>query len=525
MHTNKKIIFYAVIATVCFSSLSGCILEDLILGTSFSLNSWEVGDDEGFPCISFNFSSSGTVTAKLFGPDENLRDSDLIFYGGNTSILYLAAYKESVAAGKYILKVYDKDDSKIFEKPFSFDGTELFLTSCDQKWWKGKSLIGLVFTIHNSGDTPAYPHTVEASIDSKTYTGPVLPNVILPGKSNIIDCFVYKENIPTDSEFAVSLKDSLGVTIGTGSFSIDMSENVPTKDFKWRYKWKNQQLSIPHPGFLYEHYSSVKRSYNEDYSLYVFDSYDNDYITLIANLLLDKIDGKNDIDIINFAASFIQNLNYKKDSDTNESFEYPRYPIETIDNDGGDCEDLAILAASILSEMEYNVALFRFSDHMAVGVSLNDDILGYEHYIDNYYFLETTTKNRKLGFIPTEYRDGENLTVYPISSRPLFTHEWKNGTITILKETYLGDLAKVTLFVENLGSATAEDFFVTAGFYTQDDLEINVETETISSLKPGMKKKITLLIDIPQNTETWFKTKVYMEGEIVDEKDSASSFP
>ncbi|MCK4347424.1 MAG: hypothetical protein KAW47_02295, partial [Thermoplasmatales archaeon] len=194
-------------------------MEDLVFGTSFSLNSWEVGDDEGFPCISFNFSSSGTVTAKLFGPDENLRDSDLIFYGRNTSILYLAPYRESVAAGKYILKVYDKDDSKIFEKSFSFDGPELFLTSCDQKWWKGKSLIGLAFTIRNSGDTPAYLYTVEASIDSKTYTGPVLPSVILPSNSNNIDCFVYKEDPPTDSEFAASLKDSLGTTIGTGSFS------------------------------------------------------------------------------------------------------------------------------------------------------------------------------------------------------------------------------------------------------------------------------------------------------------------
>ncbi|MCK4347425.1 MAG: hypothetical protein KAW47_02300, partial [Thermoplasmatales archaeon] len=264
---------------------------------------------------------------------------------------------------------------------------------------------------------------------------------------------------------------------------------------------------------------------NEDYGLYVFDSYDDEYINLIANQLLDEANGKNDVDIINFAASFIQNLDYKKDSDTNESFEYPRYPIETIGNNGGDCEDLAILAASILNEMEYNVALLRFSDHMAVGVSLNDDISGYEHYIDNYYFLETTAKNRKLGFIPTEYRDGENLTVYPISSRPLLTHKWENGTITILKETYLGDLVKATLFVENLGSATAKDFFVTAGFYTQSDLEINVETETIPSLKSGMKEKITILIDIPQNAETWFKTKVYLEGEIVDEKESASSFP
>jgi len=524
MHTDKKIIFYAIISTICFSSFSGCILDDLMLGTSFSLNSWKVSVDEGFSGISFNFFSSGTVSAKLFGPDNTLRDSDLIFYGGNNSVLYLAPYRESVVPGKYVLKIYDKDDNKIFEKSFCFDGAELSLLSCDQKWWKDKFLIGLTFNIYNSGDTPAYLHTAEINIDSKTYTALVLPCVVLPGKSSIIDCFIYKEDAPTDIEFIASLKDSLGITLASGSFSFYMDNNVPVKNFKWKYNWKNQQMEIPHPEFLYDYYDGIEGSYNEDYSLYVFDSYDDEYIDLLANQLLDEVNGMDDIDIINFAASFVQNLDYKKDSGTNVSFEYPRYPIETIGNNGGDCEDLAILAASILDRFSYVVALFRFENHMAVGVNLKDDLPNYERYVDNYYFLETTTRNRKFGFIPMEYKDGENLTVYPILSRPLLTHEWKNGTMTILKKTYLGNLAKVTLFVENLGCKTAEDFFVSAGFYTQNDLEINAETEHISYLESGMKKKITLLINIPQNVETWFKTKVHMEGKIVDEKESLFSF-
>ena len=71
----------------------------------------------------------------------------------------------------------------------------------------------------------------------------------------------------------------------------------------------------------------------------------------------------------------------------------------------------------------------------------------------------------------------------------------------------------------------AENILVTAGFYTQNNLEFNVETEIILSLKPGGKEELTLIADIPQDATTWFKTRVYLEDEIVNEKESASSFP
>jgi hypothetical protein len=237
-------------------------------------------------------------------------------------------------------------------------------------------------------------------------------------------------------------------------------------------------------------------------------------------------DIEDDVDKINFAASFVQNLEYKKDSETNGSFEYPRYPVETIFNGdgGGDCEDMAVLAAGILDRMGYDVALFRLTEHMAVGVGLDENISSYEHYTDNYYFLETTTSH-KLGFVPSEYKSKSNLTVYPISSRPLLIHKWKNNSITIFKETELGDFVKASLIVENLGSGIAENILVTAGFYTQNNLEFNVEAEIILSLKPGAKEKITLMVDIPQDATTWFKTRVCLEDEIVNEKESASSFP
>jgi len=530
MHLSKKIICCAVLTIVCLSSLSGCILEDLLFGTSFSLISWDVCDDEGFPGLSLVFSSTGTITIKLFGPTGNLLDSDLLFYGSNSTLLHLALYSGTVTSGQYMLRTYDKNNNEIFEKTFSFNGPELSISSYTHKLWKQESWKDdyslLAMNVYNKGDTPAYPYNAGTNVDSKSYFGLVLPIVILPGESKDVDCFIYNEDISEGATFTISLKDSIEGTIGNGSFSAVIEDDVPTKEFKWKYGGRNRRLSVPYPEFLYSYYSSIDRSRLEDYSVYVFDLYDDDYIDLLIDRLMYGSDIEDDIDKINFAASFVQNLKYKKDSEINGSFEYPRYPVETIFNGdgGGDCEDMAILTAGILDRMGYDVALFRLTEHMAVGVNLDEDIPNYEYYIDNYYFLETTASH-KLGFIPSEYKSKSNLTVYPISSRPLLIHKWKNNSITIFKETELGDFVKASLIVENLGSGIAENILVTAGFYTQNNLEFNVETEIILSLKPGSKEKITLMVDIPQDATTWFKTRVYLEDELVNEKESASSFP
>jgi len=530
MHLSKKIICYTILTIVSLSSLSGCILEDLLFGTSFSLTSWDVCNDEGFPGLSLVFSSTGTITIKIFEPTGRLLDSDLLFYGSNSTLLHLAPYRGTVTAGKYRLMTYDKNNNEIFEKTFSFNGPELSISSCTHKLWKQEAWKDdyslLTMKAYNKGDTPAYPYNAEMNADSKSYFGLLLPSVVLPGESKDVNCFVYNKNISEGAAFTLSLKDSIESSIYNGSFSVVIENDVPTKEFKWKYGGRNRQLSVPYPEFLDSYYSSIDRARLEDYSVYVFDLYDDDYIDLLIDRLMYDSGIEEDIDKINFAASFVQNLEYKKDSETNESFEYPRYPVETIFNGdgGGDCEDMAILTAGILDRMGYDVALFRLTDHMAVGVNLDENISSYEHYTDNYYFLETTASH-KLGFIPSEYKSKSNLTVYPISSRPLLFHKWKNNSITIFKETELGDFVKTSLIVENLGSSIAKNILVTTGFYAQNNLEFNVETEIIPSLKPGAKEKITLWVDIPQDATTWFKTRIYLEDEIVNEKESTSSFP
>jgi hypothetical protein len=534
MMLSKQIVVCIIIAVICVSSFSGCILNQLF-GTSFSWTSWRVADDDGFASVSLMFSCSGTVTLNLYDSAGSFVDEEMFLKGTHEAILHLAPYREPVTPGKYTLHVYDINDQEIFEKTFSFTGSTLSLSSCDQYWWKEKvwsddySLIGLHLVGYNNGDVPVYPQMMDVSIDTEIVSGFVLPSTILPGESTAVDCFVYREDASDGSTLAISVKDSFGNMLGNDSFSIEVENAVSTTEFTWTHKGDDYRLTIPYPAFLFDYYSSIDRDQirHEDYGLYVFDVYDDDYLDLIIDHLMSNFDQGEAIDKINFAASFVQHLEYKLDSETNDSFEYPRYPVETLFNEGGggDCEDKAILMASILDQIGYDVALFRLTGHMATGVQLDEDATAYEYYTDNYYFLETTNEGSPCGFIPNDYKSRSNLSVYPISSRPLLLHNWKNGTVSIFEQTELGDFVKATVFVKNLGSDTAEDVLVKAAFYTSYGQAFSTETKNISSLGPGMKTKVILLTDIPLGVNTWFKTRIYLDGEVVDEREAASSFP
>ena len=536
MPLAKKIILCLAVTIILGSFFFVFILDDLILlfgGTNFSLNSWSICDDEGFTGLSVNFSCSGTVTVKLVGPDSHIYDSDFFFKGNHYTILHLVEYRHSVTPGQYKLRVYDNDNKRIYSKTISFEGSDLTILSCDQKWWKrdpwigGYSLLGLRMTVQNNGDTPVYPYDVTVTMDFKENSSLVVPSVIMPGDSEYVDCFVYRKTRPDDSTFTVSLKDMDKNTLATSSFSVDVENNVPVKQFSWENGYYRQ--NIPKPEYLYDYYSSLDRISNEDYGLYIFDPYDDQYIDILIECIMFGFTSNSDVEKINYAASFVQSLKYKSDSETNNSFEYPRYPVETLfnGNGGGDCEDKAILTASLLYSLGYDVALLRFPNHMAVGVHLSENAIpdkGY--YIENYYFLETTTPGKSCGTIPSQYEgSSSDVTVYSISPRSLLIHNWESNSLTIFTNTEIGDFVKVTLLVENLGIETATNVKAEGAFYTTDGLKSNSKSDTISSLEAGMKKKVTLSLDIPKIWTTYFKTKIYLNSEVIDEKESISTFP
>lgn len=515
MSVKKRIVVLVII--VLLSSFSGCTLFNR---TEFSLISSVIDDVDGFVGMSIRFNISGKTTLKMFGPDGDVLFLDDYYKGIHDAVAYLDEYRKTPSSGRYVLKAYDENENLIFENELFFKGQNLSLIEVIEKWWLEDikySLVGLSITIKNNGDLPAYPYVADVEIDNKKSSGFFMPTVILPRQSKDVHCFVYIDGISSKNNLLkISLKNNEENIIANTSYTVSPSENIS----ELKYSWGNNNLVIPDVEFLYDYYNSLERLDSEDYSAYIFDRYDDNYINLTAGILLSLIEASKDVEIINFVVSFVQNLKYAEDDSQQD---YPRYPIESLKDSKGDCEDKAILTASILDNMGYDVSLLKLPDHVAVGVHLDESATIFDYYIEEYYFLETTSTGWILGKIPPEYTDLSNVTIYPISMRPLLIHSWEDATRYSSSDG--SDYIKMKIVVENLGQETAENFKIWGGFYSEDDIFSNQETTLISSLAAGTKKIVELTMDVPLAISTKLKTQIHLNDEVVHERESSSSFP
>ncbi len=128
-------------------------------------------------------------------------------------------------------------------------------------------------------------------------------------------------------------------------------------------------------------------------------------------LRLGQKQGYNGYDQLGNTLAFVQqNVRYTDDlsPQTGQLIEYPKYPLETLVEKKGDCEDQAILAAALLTAMGYRVALLVLPIHVALGVAGFDDKPGSRvvHAATGvrYLYAETTAPNWLPGEVPAEFR-------------------------------------------------------------------------------------------------------------------------
>ena len=106
------------------------------------------------------------------------------------------------------------------------------------------------------------------------------------------------------------------------------------------------------------------------------------------------------------ALSFAQGaIEYLSDEESAGLPEYPKYPVETLSDENGDCEDKAILAAAIMDFLGYHVALILVPQHMVLGVAFPGlDLPGYRvesaRTGHSYYWCEATAEGCWIGERP-----------------------------------------------------------------------------------------------------------------------------
>ena len=306
------------------------------------------------------------------------------------------------------------------------------------------------------------------------------------------------------------IPEGTGTTDGNGSIYRSYSWNF--KNTTWTWQGNFSQAS-------YNYYRSKPHDRENNYAEYVLSDYDHRILSDIVTKFKDvgRSNGFSEYENVMNIAAFVQSLNYTSDKVTTGYDEYPRYPVETLVDDGGDCEDTAILTAALINEMGYGVVLIQLPGHMAVGVKGTDAFQG-TYYVsqgDRFYYLETTGGARwNLGEMPKEFQHSPAALLPLVQRSRVDMSCAEAGAWQDAANLYLNENCSI----RNIGVGTAKNLrlYVVAMNSVEGDERIWLPDTTLQlgDFPEGASGYGTALMRIPLNQTA--RVRFYLYGDNFD---------
>jgi len=320
------------------------------------------------------------------------------------------------------------------------------LTVKDGRW--GKSTSSAVITVRATNAQPiaafsinpssAYPNQAVQFDASASYDpdGEIVSYEWSYGDGSSGSGVTAVHSYPAEGTYAVTLtvSDQDGgqrTASGLVDVTIGSSKTTVSRHYEWEYSGQPETCDLQISYDLYRYYASQPRTgwSTRDYDEYVLDPLDDDELETITQEILVSTAGDYHAALEN-ALFFVQNcIVYVYDP---AWYEYPRYPIETLVDQVGDCEDTAILYTSLVRTLGHGALMVAVdtdgnsvADHMVAWVPVEQGFAdahpdrSFWLYQGNLYaFAETAVDGGylELGVDPWGLSADDVDTVYDVSS-------------------------------------------------------------------------------------------------------------
>ena len=210
--------------------------------------------------------------------------------------------------------------------------------------------------------------------------------------------------------------------------SVEEQDGFYQIEHSWICNGKQCSVALNISVDLYDYYRDEREhlayiyQFNDDemppnYFSFMFSEHDRPVIRALADEFTSHV--ATEKERIELVLSFVQSLPYAYDSTTKGVDEYLRYPIETLVDGCGDCEDKVALLAALLYEMDVDFIMLIMPEHMALGAHCDgvDVKRGMQFHGKRYYYLETTMPDWEIGEIPQNHHYPKVKAV-PIDTTP-----------------------------------------------------------------------------------------------------------
>lgn len=290
-------------------------------------------------------------------------------------------------------------------------------------------------------------------------------------------------------------------------------------EHSWEYNGKKCSIELNISTELYNYYQierehlAYRYQFNggeipPNYYSFMLSEHDRPVIRALANEFSNYV--ATEKGQIQLALTFVQSLPYAYDSATKATDEYLRYPIETLVDGCGDCEDKVALLAALLYEMDVDFILLVLPEHMAVGVHC--DGVEADRYLlfhdKQYYYLETTMEGWQMGQIPENYYDAE-MEAVPVDAAPCLLFK---GVQFESQPTFVFQKATCNLKLDlnNLGPGKVTELWahvmvvekrrrnhlLAEEFYSLNDMQEGEERIQTFSFKSLIKENCVLRVEL-----------------------------
>jgi len=251
----------------------------------------------------------------------------------------------------------------------------------------------------------------------------------LIGGHDIID--ISQKSVETSLVITLDLKSNSVVNDeitsgpeGTVWYEIELAEPNPPEietlevEYDWNYGARGWDLTLDIPIETYNEYlnSNANRSpqgqSQSRKKMAAFVTSTDKVIGELKDQLQILADSKNynQARTANFILKFVQfNVEYTLDNVSKGCLEYWRFPVETLVDKEGDCEDSSVLYAAIMDALGYETVILYYSweedgeklGHLAIGINLEGgqgDFIEYNG--KEYFYCETTNTAYTVGQLP-----------------------------------------------------------------------------------------------------------------------------
>lgn len=189
-------------------------------------------------------------------------------------------------------------------------------------------------------------------------------------------------------------------------------------------------MSVEIPEDLGEQYASsmVPRFGLEEYRFYTFVTPDDPAVRALAERIESITQFSGDRMRAEVALSVVhENISYATDQEMHGMSDYWQYPAETLISGEGDCEDQALLLASVLEAMGIDTVLVIEPGHAIIGVYTGGTDGSTVEYHGRQYLTADPTVGGHLG-----EHEADAVSVIPSTSPNVWTYVMLGGSLVLI---------------------------------------------------------------------------------------------